>query len=122
LTRAVDDGIVVVRSGDGARAKVASMFAFARTIVLRDKLSHDGLIELDTALDAASHRWKEQVLETTADRFERRLAQEMSAVRIEIADSRLSVIRWMAGLLLAQAGVIIGTVFAMMTFLVNALK
>jgi hypothetical protein len=98
------------------------MFAFARTVVLKDKLSHDGLIELDTALDTAGHQWKEDVLETAADRFERRFAQEMSAVRIEIADSRLSMIRWMAGLLLAQAGVIIGTVFAMMTFLVNALK
>ena len=98
------------------------MFAFARTVVLKDKLGHDGLIELDTALDAAGHRWKEDVLETAADRFERRLAQEMSTVRIEIADSRLSIIRWMAGLLLAQAGVIVGTVFAMMTFLVNALK
>jgi hypothetical protein len=46
----------------------------------------------------------------------------MSAVRIEIADSRLSIIRWVAGLLIAHAGVIIGTVFAMMTFLVNGLK
>lgn len=98
------------------------MFAFARTVVLKDKLSHDGLIELDTALDAAGHQWKEDVVEIAADRFELRLAQETSAVRIEIADSRLSIIRWMAGLLLAQAGVIIGTVFAMMTFLVNALK
>ncbi len=98
------------------------MFAFARTIVLKDKLSHDGLIELDTALDAAGQQWKEDVLEMAADRFERRLAQETSAVRIEIADSRLSIMRWMAGLLIAQAGVIIGTVFAMMTFLVNALK
>jgi hypothetical protein len=98
------------------------MFAFARAAVLNDRLSHDGLIELDTALDAAGHRWREQVLEAAADRFERRLAQDMSAVRIEIVDSRLSIIRWVAGLLLAQAGVIIGTVFAMMTFLVNALK
>ena len=114
MTRAVDDDIVVDRSGNGARRK--------GIYVLKDKLSHDGLIELDTALDVASHLWKEQVVETTADRFERRLAQELSAVRIEIAGSRLSMIRWMAGLLLAQAGVIIGTVFAMMTFLVNALK
>jgi hypothetical protein len=80
------------------------------------------LIELDTALDAAGHEWKEDVLEIAADRFERRFAQEMSAVRIEIADSRLSLIRWVAGLLIAHAGVIIGTVFAMMTFFVNALK
>jgi hypothetical protein len=122
LTRDVDDGIVVVRSGTAQAQKVLSMFAFAKTIVLKDKLSNDGLIELDTALNAAGDQWREQVLETAADRFERRLAQEMSAVKIDIADSRLSIIRWMAGLLIAEAGVIIGTVFAMMTFLVNALK
>ncbi len=98
------------------------MIVFAQSVVLKDKLSYDGLIELDTALNAASDQWKEQVLQTAADRFERRLAQEMCAVRVEIAASRVSVIRWVAGLLIAQAGVVIGTVFALMTFLVNALK
>lgn len=98
------------------------MFAFARSVVLKEKLSNEGLIELDVALDEIGQQWKENVLETAADRFERHLSQEISAVRIEIATSRLSIIRWVAGLLIAQAGVIIGTVFAMMTFLVNALK
>ena len=46
----------------------------------------------------------------------------MAAVRIEIAVSRLRTIRWVAGLLIAHAGVVIGTVFAMMTFLLNAVK
>ena len=78
-------------------------------------------------------QWKERVLDAAADRFERRLAVEISqlrvdggrefaAVRLELAAFRLSIIRWVAGLLIAHAGVIIGTVFAMMTFLVNALK
>jgi len=98
------------------------MFAFARSIVLKDRLSNEGLIELDVTLDEVGQQWKEQVLEAAAERFERRLTQEVSAVRIEIAASRLSIIRWVAGLLIAHAGVIIGTVFAMMTFLVNALK
>ena len=98
------------------------MFAFARSVVLKEKLGNEGLVELDSALDAAGDRWKEHVLETSADRFEHRLAHEISAVRIEIAASRLSIIRWVAGLLIAHAGVIIGTVFAMMTFLVGALK
>jgi hypothetical protein len=102
--------------------KELDMFAFARSVVLKEKLGNEGLIELDVALDEVSAQWKEQVLETAADRFERRLSQEISAARIEIAASRLSIIRWVAGLLIAQAGVIIGTVFAMMTFLVNALK
>ena len=46
----------------------------------------------------------------------------MAAVRIEIAVSRLSTIRWVAGLLIAHAGVVIGTVFAMTTSLVNGVK
>lgn len=85
------------------------MFPFARSVVWR-------------TLDDTADLWKERVLEIAADRFERRLAHEIAAVRVEIAASRLSIIRWVAGLLIAQTGVIIGTVFAMMTFLVNALK
>ena len=109
------------------------MFAFARLVVLREKLGNDGLAELDTALDEMSQRWRDHTLETAGDRFERRLTQEMSGLRIEVTNEfaavgmeiaafRLSIIRWVAGLLIAQAGVIIGTVFAMMTFLVNALR
>jgi len=98
------------------------MFAFARSVVLKQRLGHDGVIELDTALETSAQQWKEQVVEIVAERFERRLAQEMSMVRMEIADTRLSIIRWVAGLLIAHAGVIIATVFAMMTFMVNALR
>jgi hypothetical protein len=98
------------------------MFAFGRSAALKGKLGNEGLVELDSALDAAGERWKGHVLEIAADRFEHRLALEVCAVRIEITASRLSIIRWVAGLLIAHAGVIIGTVFAMMTFLVNALK
>jgi hypothetical protein len=122
LTRHLDDGIVVVRSGTGSREKETTMFTFARVVILKEKLGHDGLLELDSALDASGQQWKEQVVELVSERFERRLTQEMSMVRLEIADTRLSVIRWVAGLLIAHAGVIIATVFAMMTFMVGALK
>jgi hypothetical protein len=98
------------------------MSAFSRSVVLKHKLGSDGVIELDTALEASSRQWKEQVVEIVGERFERQLAQEMWLVRMEIADTRLSVIRWVAGLLIAHAGVIVATVVAMMTFLVNALK
>ena len=109
------------------------MFAFARSIQLREAVGNEGLVELDAALDEASQQWKEGVLEIAANRFERRLgvelsqirvemARELAAVRVEISATRLSTIRWVAGLLIAHAGVIIGSAFAMMTFLVNALK
>ena len=109
------------------------MFAFARSPRLNEILGNNGLIELDSALDDFGHAWKEGVLNVSSDRFERRLAEELSefrvevskelaAMRIEINTSRLSTIRWIAGLLIAHAGVIIGSAFAMMTFLVDALK
>ena len=102
------------------------MFSFAGSVVLKEKLGNDALIELDTALGEVGQCWRNQTLETAADRFERRLTQEVSGLRVEMTNElsafRLSIIRWVAGLLIAQAGVIIGTVFAMMTFLVNALK
>ena len=109
------------------------MFAFARSLQLRETLGNEGLVELDAALDEVGQHWKEDVLEIAANRFERRLgvelsqfrvemARELAAVKVEISASRLSTIRWVAGLLIAHAGVVTGTVFAMMTFLVNALK
>src|SRR5438874_1336682 len=113
-----------------ALARKEPMATFARSAALRLKLGNEGLIELDDALDTARQHWKEQVLETATDRFERRLTEEMSGLRLEIADLRLELakdiaasqhvtLRWMVGLLIGQAGVIIGTVFAMMTFFVK---
>ena len=98
------------------------MFAFVRSVILKQKLGNEGLIELNGVLDDVGQQWRDRTLDTASDRFERRLTQEMSGMRVEMAALRLSVIRWVAGLLIAQAGVIIGTVFAMMTFLVNALR
>jgi hypothetical protein len=109
------------------------MFAFARSLQLRETLGNEGLVELDAAIDEVGQHWKEDVLEIAANRFERRLgvelsqfrvemAREFAAVRVEISTSRLSTIRWLAGLLIALAGVIIASTFALMTFLANVLK
>jgi hypothetical protein len=109
------------------------MFAFARSLQLRETLGNEGLVELDAALDGVGQHWKEDVLEIAANRFERRLgvelsqfrvemARELAAVRVEISASRLSTIRWVAGLLIAHAGVIIASAFALITFLANVLK
>jgi len=104
------------------------MYAFARSLQLRETLGNEGLVELDAALDDVGQHWKEDVLEIAANRFERRLgvelsqfrvemARELAAVRVEISASRLSTIRWMAGLLIAHAGVIIGSAFVLMKLL-----
>jgi hypothetical protein len=53
-------------------------------------------------LDSGENRWKKDVLEIVTDRFERRLTEEIGAVRLEIAAlrvesaaGRLSMILWM---------------------------
>ena len=131
-----DDGIVVVRwSGIGGvrGQRKPAMFAFARSLHLRETLGNEGLVELDTALDEVGQHWKEDVLDIAANRFERRLgvelsqfrvemARELAAVRVDISTTRLSTIRWVTGLLIAHASVIIGAAFALMTFLANVLK
>jgi hypothetical protein len=52
-------------------------------------------------LEMTARQWKQDVLETAEDRFERRLSEEgaglrleMAALRLEIAKSRNSVQRW----------------------------
>lgn len=110
-----------------------AMSAFASSARLIELLGNKGLVELDAALDEAGRHWKEGVLDSSNDRFERRpaielsqlrveVSKELAAVRIDINTSRLSTIRWVAGLLIAQTGVIIASAFAMMTFLIDALK
>jgi len=53
-------------------------------------------------LDMSARQWKQDVLEAANDKFERRLSEEMAAVRLEIARSHLSLLRWQFGYWLTQ--------------------
>jgi len=68
-------------------------------------------------LDSSGKEWKKDVLEIVTDRFERRLTEEIGAVRLEIAavrvdiaSGRLSMIRWMFGFFVAYLGVTLSLV------------
>ena len=52
-----------------------------------------------TLIAVTGHEWKKDVLRTASDRFERRLTEEMSTVRLEMAAMRVSLLRWMFGFL-----------------------
>ena len=54
--------------------------------------------------------WKNDVLEVAADRFERRLTEETSAMRVEMARMQTSLIRWMFVFWLGQIGVTLAVV------------
>jgi len=60
-------------------------------------------------LEVQGRQWKQDVLDTVNDRFERRLTEESAALRLEIATVRLeiakshgSTLRWMAAGWLTQ--------------------
>jgi hypothetical protein len=57
--------------------------------------------------------WKKDVLESAADRFERRLTEETGTLRVEMARMETRLIRWMFVFWLGQIGVTL-TVVAMM--------
>ena len=75
----LDDAIVVVEVEKG----VCFMESAVRT--LRGKLGDDAMSGLETLLDDAGRQWKDDVLAITGERFERRLSEEIGALRLDIA-------------------------------------
>jgi hypothetical protein len=51
---------------------------------LRAQLGDDGTFGLIELLETERHDWSQQVLSTAADRFERRLVEELSQLRTEV--------------------------------------
>ena len=62
---------------------------------LRQRLGDDGLLDLHGTFHETGREWKNDVLETASDRFERRITEEISAMRLEMAAMRISLLRWM---------------------------
>ena len=54
---------------------------------LRTRLGDDATIGLVELLDAEQRDWSDQVLSVAADRFERRLTEECSALRLEFREA-----------------------------------
>ena len=62
-------------------------------LALRARLGDDGVLGLFEVVDATRREWSEDVLTLATDRFERRLAQEMGALRGEIAEGQTALRR-----------------------------
>ena len=100
LTESRDDGIVVGKGqkGDVLVATVPS--------ALSARLGPEASRSLVDLLDAEQRDWKEQVLSAAVDRFERRLIEEASKLRVEMSDfgsnlrqeiakDRFELLKWM---------------------------
>lgn len=77
---------------------------------LEARFGDDGTLAPIEWLDAEQFRWSEQVLTATSDRFERRLAIEMSRVRQEIAHTRADILKWSFVFWLGQIGLFIALI------------
>ena len=92
-------------------------------VALVDRLGHDATLGLVDLLDAEESRWSERVLNTTTDRFERRLTEEISALRVdlgrelqaglagvrqELATTRVELLKWSFLFWLGQVGAMAG--------------
>ena len=86
---------------------------------LRGQLGDDATFGLVELLDSERKDWSEHVLSVASDRFERRLAQELgsfraefseglSAVRQEMATSRLEMLKWSFVFWIGQVAAIAG--------------
>jgi hypothetical protein len=71
------------------------MSAHAAVPALRKMAGDDGLLELHGLLESAQTDWKEDVLDTASDRFERRLSEGVVGLRVEMAQMHTSLLRWM---------------------------
>jgi hypothetical protein len=74
-----DDGIVVVR----VRKDAGSMAATVRA--LREKLGDEAMGGLQNFVDDTGRRWKDDVLALAGERFDRRLSEEVGALRLDMS-------------------------------------
>ena len=97
---------------------------------LREKLGEEATDALVTLINEAGENNKQSVIEVVEERFERRLAEEMGKMRVEVAteigkvrdeigklrtemhDLRANMIQWMFLFWIGQIGVITGLLFA----------
>jgi hypothetical protein len=55
-------------------------------IALRERLGHDATLDLIDLLETSNREWRDRVLSVVTERFERRLTEDISALRLEFHD------------------------------------
>jgi hypothetical protein len=93
---------------------------------LREKLGSEAMSDLQGFVDDAGRQWKDDMLTTAGERFERRLAEEIGALRVDMAKefgalrvemitNGSSMVKWLFLLSIGQ----VVAVSAMMAFLLK---
>ncbi len=79
---------------------------------LRERLGSEPTADLVELLDGSSAEWSEHVLNVAAERFDRRLTQEISSLRVEMAQAlgrlQADLLKWSFLFWIGQVAVIAG--------------
>ena len=90
------------------------MSVTANLAVLRERLGDEGTACLIGLLESTRQEVKEEVMTSSTDRFERRLAEECGAMRNEMtrgfAKVEVTLVRWMFAFWVGQAVALVGVV------------
>jgi hypothetical protein len=89
-----------------------NMTVIAIPKILREKLTDEGADALVNLLNEVGERSKDTTLEVAESSFEKRLAEEIGSVRVEIARTKSKLIRWMFIFWVGQVGTITAILFA----------
>lgn len=97
-------------------------------LALRDRLGEPAIAGLLEFTETGHSTWRDEVLSMAADRFDRRLTEEISTLRVEVANAigtvrqeiavgRVEFIRWSFLFWIGQVAVIAGLLaFMLRTF------
>ncbi len=80
--------------------------------VLREKLGPEGARALAELLNEANVQTRGDVIEIAASRFERRLAEELGALRADMGAFEGRITRWMFIFWIGQIGALFAILFA----------
>ena len=94
MTRLLDDGIVVVEVRKGVSAMETAFVPPA----LRARLGDEATLGLLELLETTNRAWRDDLLEIATERFERRLSEELGALRIEMVNGFAAIRQEMAAM------------------------
>ena len=79
---------------------------------LKQALGDDGTDSLIRLLNQVQQEQKGDILEFVEEKFERRLSEEISNVRVDMHKNHASLLKWMIGFWATQIAAIIGLLIA----------
>ena len=80
--------------------------------ILRERLTDEGVEAFVQIINQVEERTKDRTIEVVEERFERRLAEEIGKLRVELHGIRAELIKWMFIFWVGQVGTITAILFA----------